>query len=50
MKVKLFNQDLAKDYISPDVSTFHILTEGVLCGSYTGSGTQDYEEEDVWGN
>ena len=48
MNTKLFNQDLAKDYISPNARTFHILTEGVLCGSYNGAQIPGYGDEDVW--
>ena len=48
MNTKLFNQDLPKGYESPDVKTIHFKAEGVLCGSFPGAGTQDYEDEDIW--
>jgi hypothetical protein len=48
MNAKLFNQDLAKDYICPDVKTVHLKTEGVLCGSYNDVQIPSYGEEDVW--
>ena len=48
MNTKLFNQDLAKDYISPNVNAFHISPEGVLCGSFNGAHIPGYGDEDVW--
>ena len=48
MNTKLFKQDLAEGYSSPDVKVIHVKGEGILCGSFPGSGTQDYEEEDIW--
>jgi hypothetical protein len=48
MNKKLFKQDLAEGYSSPDVKTTHIMHEGVLCGSFVGSVTQDYQDEDIW--
>ena len=48
MNTKLFNQDLIMGYISPDIKTIHIKTEGVLCGSFNGAHIPGYGDEDVW--
>lgn len=48
MNTKLFKQTLAEGYRSPEVIVTPIKNEGVLCGSFPGSGTQDYEDEDIW--
>lgn len=48
MDVKLLNYELPDGYRSPEVIVTPIKNEGVLCGSFPGSGTQDYEDEDIW--
>ena len=48
MNTLLFKQTLTEGYSSPEVKTTHIRHEGILCGSFVGSGTQDYEDEDIW--
>ena len=48
MNTQLFKQDLAEGYSSPYVKVIHVKEEGILCGSFPGSGTQDYEDEDIW--
>lgn len=47
MKDKLLT--MTEDYSSPQVKIICMgMFYGPLCGSFTGSGTQDYEDEDIW--
>lgn len=47
MKRKLLT--VTADYSSPRVETVNMDgANSPLCGSFTGSGTQDYEDEDIW--
>lgn len=40
---------MTEDYSSPQVKIICMgMSYGPICGSFTGSGTQDYEDEDIW--
>lgn len=50
-KIMTFNNKTMQEvspYETPTVTTLEVLSEGVLCGSFTG-GTIDDATEDDWG-
>ena len=48
MNINYKSMQEASPYETPTVKTLDILSEGVLCGSFTGSSIDDATEEN-WG-